>query len=43
MIARAIVDRHQGTISLESEEGEGTRVTVSLPVRQVAASVGGGT
>jgi len=30
-ITRALVDQHGGTIELESHEGEGTRVTVTLP------------
>jgi signal transduction histidine kinase len=30
-ITRALVDQHGGTIELESTEGEGTRVTITLP------------
>jgi len=34
VIVRAIVEHHGGTVSLDSVENEGTRVTVSLPVAQ---------
>jgi signal transduction histidine kinase len=43
VIARAIVEGHGGTISLESTENEGTRVSVTLPIRQIAGSLAGGT
>jgi signal transduction histidine kinase len=34
VIARAIVEGHGGSLSLETREGEGTRVSVTLPARQ---------
>lgn len=33
-IAKGIVDGHGGSLSVESEEGKGTRVTIALPVKQ---------
>ena len=33
-ISRALVEQHGGTISLESREGEGTRVTMTLPAQR---------
>ncbi len=33
-IVRHIVETHQGFLSLESEEGKGTKITVLLPLKQ---------
>jgi len=43
VIAQAIVAEHGGSISLESREGEGTTVTVALPVREPVAAQAPGT
>ena len=39
-IVRAIVDAHGGSISVESEEDEGTRFRVELPLSPPAAGSG---
>jgi signal transduction histidine kinase len=33
VFVRQIVDEHRGTINLESEVGQGTTVTIRLPIR----------
>ncbi len=35
VIAKAISDLHGGTIDVQSREGSGTTITISLPVRQI--------
>jgi len=32
-LVKMVVDLHSGTISVNSKEGEGTRVTVRLPIK----------
>ena len=36
-IARALVELHGGTLSIKSEVGEGTTVTVAMPAARVSA------
>jgi PAS domain S-box-containing protein len=38
-IAKAIVERHEGNIEIESSEGSGTTMRVRLPVREAAVEV----
>ena len=35
-IVKGVIDAHSGTISLESEEGKGTTITIALPADQIA-------
>jgi signal transduction histidine kinase len=37
-ISKGIIDRHQGTIVIDSEEGRGTRVTMGLPAGRIEKS-----
>jgi len=36
-LVKAVIDLHHGTISVSSREGEGTRITVCLPIKPDAA------
>lgn len=42
-LVKGLVALHDGTMSIESAPGEGTKVTISLPVAGPAASAAGGT
>ena len=37
-ITKGIIDKHQGTIRIESEPGKGTRITIRLPSNEVGKS-----
>jgi signal transduction histidine kinase len=39
-ISKGIIDRHQGTIVIESEAGQGTRVTIGLPASRIEKYAG---
>ncbi|MFH1079159.1 MAG: ATP-binding protein [Pseudomonadota bacterium] len=39
-ISKGIIDRHQGTVVVESEAGRGTRVTIGLPATRIEKSSG---
>jgi signal transduction histidine kinase len=42
-ICKALAELHQGVMTLESAEGEGTTVTISLPAARMAQDDGGAT
>ncbi len=39
-ISKGIIDRHQGTIVIESEVGRGTRIAMGLPAGRIKKSAG---
>ena len=39
-ISKGIIDRHQGTVVIESETGRGTSVTIGLPASRIEKSAG---